>query len=325
MTSEVSHAAAAFVAEHTPAAHALGVELADLVTVPIAFVERLDTGLAALADPTYAIEVARVAPDGGLAHGVRWPLLRTVERTLAPAIEETSASLLIDLAGRLATADHRETRLMALVCLRATLADEPERTWQLLRRMMRTADDWISVDTLADVFARGVLREPFRWAELEQLVYSDRAMERRLVGSTLARLPYALPRADRSTLDPAPALALLGQLMGDADPAVCKSLSWALRERERDHPVEVEAFLSAQAAIAADLRDGERAWVIRDALAHLPAPVAERLRARVAGIRRRPGATSTSTAAGIAAAFGLSALTDQVVATQGDRYAQSQP
>ena len=41
-----------------------------------------------------------------------------------------------------------------------------------MRRMARAAHDWISVDSLADVFARGILAEPFRWAEIEQLVYS---------------------------------------------------------------------------------------------------------------------------------------------------------
>ncbi|MBX3028671.1 MAG: DNA alkylation repair protein [Chloroflexi bacterium] len=325
MTSEVSRAAAAFVTGHLPAARALGEELADLVTVPIQFVERLDTGLATLADPPYAIEQERVAPGSGPVHGVRWPLLHALERALTPALEETSPSLLIDLAGRLVDAERRETRLVAHACLRVTLGDEPERSWQLLRRMARAADDWISVDTLAETLAQGILREPFRWAELEQLVYSDRPMERRLVGATLARIPYALPRSDRRRLDPGPVLALIGQLMGEVDAQVRAALSWALREWARDHAGAVESFLTAQATVAVDTRDGARAWVIRDSLAHLPGPAADRLRARVAGIRRRPGAPSTSTAAGIAAAFGLSALTDQVVASQGDRYARSQP
>jgi hypothetical protein len=48
--------------------------------------------------------------------------------------------------------------------------------------------DWIEVDALAQAWAVGILAEPFRWAELEQLVYSSDAMERRLVGSTLATM-----------------------------------------------------------------------------------------------------------------------------------------
>jgi hypothetical protein len=49
--------------------------------------------------------------------------------------------------------------------------------------------------------------------------------------------------------------------------------------------------------------DGHRAWVIRDALEKLPPQAAGELRATVAGIRKRPGASSTSRAAETAAAF----------------------
>ena len=66
-----------------------------------------------------------------------------------------------------------------------------------MRRLARRAADWISVDELADLFAQGVLLERFRWAELEQLVYSSDKWERRLVGSTLARLPYEVPKHAR--------------------------------------------------------------------------------------------------------------------------------
>ncbi len=42
-----------------------------------------------------------------------------------------------------------------------------------MRRLGRRAEDWIAVDSLADLWARGILSESFRWAELEQLLYSD--------------------------------------------------------------------------------------------------------------------------------------------------------
>ena len=100
---------------------------------------------------------------------------------------------------------------------------------QALRRIARRARDWITVDALAEVYARAILAEPFRWAELEQLIYSDQPMERRLVGSTLARMPHEVPAAQRHKLDTSAALALIGQLIGDADDQVQKSLSWALR------------------------------------------------------------------------------------------------
>ena len=68
--------------------------------------------------------------------------------------------------------------MLARPCLLRALPDEPERTWQLMRRLGARAGDWIEVDALAQAWAVGVLAEPFRWAELEQLVYSVSVMER---------------------------------------------------------------------------------------------------------------------------------------------------
>jgi 3-methyladenine DNA glycosylase AlkD len=212
---------------------------------------------------------------------------------------------------------------MALPCLRRALRDEPERTWQLLRRLARGANDWISVDSLADVYAQGVLAERFRWAELEQLVYSEQPMERRLVGSTLARIAHAVPPDRRASLAGLPALTLIQSLMGDADDQVQKSLSWACREWAKVDPAGVTELLVEEARIAAATRDGCRAWVVRDALAALPPSTAARLREQLAGVRRRAGATSTSRAASVAAGFNLGALTDAAVARQGDRYART--
>ncbi len=323
MTSEVSQQAAAFVAEQLPVAHALGVTLAELLTQPDGFVATLTDGLTELADPGYAAEQERVAPGSGLVIGVRSPLSHEIERVLRPAIRETSSSQLLDLAVRLTAADTREVRLFALSCLSRSLVDEPERSWQLLRRIARAARDWISVDSLAEVYARGILAEAFRWAELEQLAYSDQRMERRLVGSTLARMPFVVAADQRSGLDTDAALALIGQLMGDADDQVQKSLSWAIRSWSRVDQRAVASFLTQQAEIAVEGDDGYRAWVIRDAAQHQPAEVVSRLRDRVSGIRKHPGSPSTSTAATVAATFGVAALADQAVAQQGDRYARS--
>ena len=278
-----------------------------------------------LADAAYAAEQERVAPGSGSTIGVRWPLVHEIERQLKPAIAETSSALLVDLAIRLSGAPTREVRLFALPCLRRSLRDDPERSWQVLRRIARAARDWITVDALAEVYARGVLAESFRWAELEQLVYSDERMERRLVGSTLARLPYEVPAARRDELDVQSALGLIGQLMGDADDQVQKSLSWALRSWSRIDARAVAGFLWEQADIAVQEQDGHRAWVIRDAGQHQPAEVVTALRDRVSGIRKRPGAPSTSTATAVAASFGVAAMADHAIAQQGDRYARSRP
>lgn len=303
-----------------PAAHALGDRLADLVGEPEAFVGTLRAGLQELADPAYADAQARVSPGAGATIGTRWPLIHEVERTLRTPFAESSSAWILSLAQRLATEPEREVRLFALPCLRRTLPDDPERSWQLLRRLARDAGDWISVDSLADVYAQGVLAERFRWAELEQLVYSDRRMERRLVGSTLATIPHRVPRSRRHHLSAAPALELVGQLVGDADDQVQKALAWALREWARVDRDAVGEWLEAQSVLAAATDDGHRAWVIKDALAPQPPAVAGPIRARLAGIRRRTGAPSTSRASGIAAEFGLAAMADRAVAQQGERF-----
>jgi hypothetical protein len=99
-------------------------------------------------------------------------------------------------------------------------------------------------------------------------------------------------------------LALLEQLMGDAEPDVQKALAWAYRSLAQVDRDATTTALRAQADLAASTDDGLRAWVVRDALVKLDPAVADALRARLAGIRRRPGAASTSTAAETARRFG---------------------
>jgi 3-methyladenine DNA glycosylase AlkD len=320
LTSDVSRRAAALVEARLPAARALGERLGDLIGEPEAFVAELRAGLRALADDAYAATQERVAPASGATIGARWPLIHEVERALRVPFAEASSAWVLSLAMRLATEPEREVRLMALPCLRRTLPGDPERSWQLLRRLARSAGDWITVDGLADVYAQGVLAERFRWAELEQLVYSDHRMERRLVGSTLARIPHHVPPARRPSLDVRATLELIGQLMGDADDQVQKSLSWALREWARLDRDAVGEWLEAQSILAGATDDGHRAWVIRDALPpHVP-DVARPIRGRLAGIRRRAGAPSTSRASEIAATYGVAATVDRAVAQQGERF-----
>lgn len=320
MTSDVSRRAAALVEERLPAARALGEELADLTGEPERFVATLRAGMLALSDEDYAQAQERVAPGSGATIGTRWPLIHAVQQTLRDPFRESPPDWILLLAQRLAAEPEREIRLFALPCLARTMAVDPERSWQLLRRLAHGAGDWISVDAIADIYAQGVLRERFRWSELEQLVYSDRRMERRLVGSTLARIPHQVHRAQRTRLDVHATLELIGQLMGDADDQVQKALSWALREWARVDRTAVGTWLTDQSMLAAATGDGHRAWVIRDALASQPATVADQIRARLAGIRRRADAPSTSRASTIAQQFGLAAMADAAIAQQGDRF-----
>jgi 3-methyladenine DNA glycosylase AlkD len=300
--------AQAFVARHRRGAIALGDRLSGLVTDPDRFERTLTRGLRGLADPVYAAAQPTIAPGAAPLLGVRWPLVSAVAGRVDKALAGTSPAIALYLAERLAQAELLEVRLFSHVPLRRSLTGDPERSWQVIRRLARRAADWVSVDSLAALTTAGILREPYRWAELEQLVYSPHRWERRLVGSTLAELPFRVPMADRvARLGAAPALQLVTTLIGEADPDVRKALSWALRSWRTVDPAGVAALLRREAATAVATHDGNRAWVVRDALtgAGADAALAAELRAvlgtvRLQADRRR----DTSQAYEVAHAFG---------------------
>lgn len=322
LTSDVTRRAQAFVAERLPEARGLGLALTDLIDEPEEFVSILRDGFAGLADPVYAAEQERVAPGSGEVFGVRNPLMAAVAGQLRQPLKQSSSSSALWLAERLATEKERELVLFSHVALARALPDDPERTWQLMRRLAGRAQDWISIDELAELFAKGVLRERFRWAELEQLIYSAAKWERRLVGSTLARLPFELPKHRRASLSGTPGLMLIKSLIGDAEPDVQKSLSWALRSWSEVDPLGVRQLLRDEALTARNTDDGHRAWVVRDALTWpgTDKALASEIRDTLQGVRKRPGGLSTSAAAAVAGAFaGLDRMSEQAVALQGER------
>ena len=324
LPSDVTVRAQAFVAERLPQARGLGQSLAELVDYPEEFVDALRDGLRALADPIYAAEQERVAPGSSAVFGVRAPLLAAVMRQLRQTLRETSPALALNLAERLAVEDEREFVFFAHLALERVLPADQERAWQLMRRFGRAAADWISVDSLAHLYARGILLEGVRWAEIEQLVFSADEWERRLVGSTIATIPYELPRHRRADLRGSPALSMITTLIGDASEMVRKSLSWALRSWREVDPHGVDELLRSEARRAAATDDGNRAWVIRDAIKEqrmaAPAPLIVELRETLAGVRRRAGAPSTSEASQISSGFvGYERLSDAAVNLQGER------
>jgi hypothetical protein len=109
------------------------------------------------------------------------------------------------------------------------------------------------------------LAESFRWAELEQLVYSADRWERRLVGSTVAMCRTDCP-CPAPGAGPTPGLTLIKSLIGDAEPDVQKALSWALRSWWEVDPFGTREFIRQEAMRASSDNDGHRAWVLRDAL-----------------------------------------------------------
>jgi 3-methyladenine DNA glycosylase AlkD len=296
--------AAAFVAGHKPAAEQLGTSLADHLHDPDSFAAALETGLRRMADPDYLAGQQFVAPGLGPTLGVRSPLLAAVASGFRKATRGDRPTPLLFIADRLFREEPLEARWFAFALLERTLAADPERTWQLLRRAARDAADWITVDDLAHPYGSGIAAEAYRWAELEQLVFSPSRWERRLVASTIATMTHGTRRTGRESEVVDHALPLLGQLIGDAEPDVQKALSWAYRSLAQiDRQRTTEALrVETERALATD--DGQRAWVIRDSLSKLDPQDADELRARLAGIRRRPGAPSTSAAAEMAERFG---------------------
>ena len=300
--STVPSRADAFVAAHLAEARSVADRLVPLLDRPDAFVAALEEGLRDLADPSYLDELRRMTPGHLAALGVRTPLTRPIHANVR-RICRGRPDIALWVAERVEREPYLEVRAIACTLLRVSLDDDPERSWQLLRRMARNASNWISVDTLAGVAALGILLEPFRWAELEQLVYVASPWERRLVGSTIATLPFEVVPEDRPRLADGPALSLLEQLIGDADDTVQKALAWALRSWIRVDATGVDRFLDAQAARAAADGDGHRARVVRDALRAVDPGQARRLRTLLAGVRRAPRRPSTSSASRAAIAF----------------------
>ena len=302
--SAATERAVAFVAARIDPAERLGAELAELSQDAEAFATRLATGFRSLADPEYEDGQHIVAPGLGQTYGVRRPLMSAVSRGFKAATRRDPLGPLLFVADRLLRDAYLEPRWFAFGLLERTLATETEQTWQLLRRASREARDWITVDDLAHPYARGIQEEPYRWAELELLVYSPSPWERRLVGSTIATMTHGARGKRLGPATVATALPIIEQLMGDAEPDVQKALAWAYRSLAGVDRDATTTALQAQAELSISTDDGHRAWVVRDTLAKLDPTVAAGLRERVAGIRRRPGAPSTSAAAATAARFG---------------------
>jgi 3-methyladenine DNA glycosylase AlkD len=293
----------AIVATRRAGALALGRRAGELVQDPGAVAAELRAGLERLADPEYLEGQRRVAPGIAPILGVRQPLLTAVTSGLRGATRRDSTATLLEVADRLLREDLLELHWLAFHLLDRAIASDPERAWQLVRAEARRAREWITVDSLAHVAGRGILAEPYRWAELEQLVYSPWRWERRLVGSTIATIPFVDRTAGRTAEVAGRGLAIVRDLIGDAEPDVQKSLSWALRSLTIVDAAATTSFLREEAATAARTNDGHRAWVVRDALEKLPVGTAHGIRAAVAGIRKRRDAPATSRAAETAAAF----------------------
>ncbi|HYM82846.1 MAG TPA: DNA alkylation repair protein [Candidatus Dormibacteraeota bacterium] len=294
--------------ERRARAEAIGRRLGDLIGQPDELAGVAVVRLRDLADPAYAESERRVAPGLGPTHGIPWPLLRAVSRGFARSTRSDRPAVLLAVAERLLRVDTLDEHWLAFDILERVLPSEPELAWQLLRAAASRAADWITVDSLAHAYGRGILLADYRWAEIGQLVYSPSRWERRLVGSTVATIPFIDRRLGRDPTVAERALPILHDLIGDDAPEVQKALAWALRSLTLVDPEAVLAACSREAETARATSDGNRAWVVRDVLPKLEPSEAERLRALLSGIRRRPGAPPTSRASEIANAFAPAGL-----------------
>ncbi|MEI7744845.1 MAG: DNA alkylation repair protein [Chloroflexota bacterium] len=302
-TSATTLRSRAFVAARVDEATALGRRAGDEAQDPAGVAALIRDGLPAFADPEYLAGQRRVAPGIGHLLGVRNPLLAAVTRGLRAATRRDRPDSLLDIAEHLDRDPLLELHWIANDLIDRAITREPERAWQLVRGEARAAADWITVDNLAHVAGRGILAEPYRWAELEQLVYSPSRWERRLAGSTVATMPFVDRAAGRTPEIARRGLGIVGDLVGDAEPDVQRSLSWALRNLLAvDHDATI-ALLDREAAIAVATVDGHRARVIRDTFEKLDAPTVVRLRTALGDIRKKPGAPGTSRASAAAADF----------------------
>ena len=301
--SPITTAAGAFVDSHRAAAEQLGARLGGLVDDPEVFVGAMLAGMVGLVDENYRREQSRIAPGLEDSIGIRLPLLAAIRRHFDRSSLWAGPDQLLWLADRLLREQGLEVRVLAFHILTRVLPRDPERGWQLLRRAARQAHEWITVDTLAHAYGLGILLEPFRWAEIEQLAYSTSRWERRLVASTIATIPFVKRREGRQSVVAERSFPILTNLIGDADPDVQKGLSWALRSLARVDTAALAAFCDTQSRVARQTDDGYRAWVIRDALPALEPLHADAIRVRLDGIRRRAGRPATSDAATVAARF----------------------
>jgi 3-methyladenine DNA glycosylase AlkD len=288
--SATTAAANAFVAAHLEKATSLGHCLATLVGQPDEFVAAIEEGLTALGDAANLEGMRRVAPGLGDAMGVRLPLMEAAHKAFKRGTKGFAAAPVLDVVERLIANKYSEVRWFGMWEMERLLVDEPDRTWDLMRLAAAEAGEWITVDTLAHPYAAGMLREPLRWSDLQMLVHSSSRWERRLVGSTIATLPHVKHAGAKDKGVASRGLMLIGLLMGDAEPDVQKALSWALRSLAPIDPGAVVAFAERETATARKTDDGNRAWVIRDALPKLPDEAAATLRAQLDGLRRKPGA-----------------------------------
>jgi hypothetical protein len=182
--------------------------------------------------------------------------------------------------------------------LERTIADEPERTWQLVRRAAArpTTGSRSTPSPTSSARASSTSRTAGRSSSSSSTRPSR--WERRLVGSTVATTPFVDHAAAASRSSPRTAWPHR-QLIGDDEPDVQKALAWALRSLVLVDAAPWRRFCDEQAAIAP-----ATTTATAPGSSATPSPSSRRPRraitARLDGIRRRAGAPATSVAAAAA-------------------------
>lgn len=178
--------------------------------------------LAALVDPAYRAQIARLVPSGTPLLGVRVPAIRALAKDLdrEHALTDDAA---IALLHRLAKRRCREELLLGIFLVARGKRRVTKVTWQDLDAWVDAIDNWEVCDQLAMAIARQRLDGDAAIARLERWASSPNLWRRRFAVATVATSKLAAPDVER----------VLARVAGDREPMVKKAVAWARRELAR--------------------------------------------------------------------------------------------
>ena len=219
------HRASRCVRRGTPAAgrEALGPALAEHIGDPDCFAAALARRPRAAwpTRTTWRRAAAHRARASASIHGVRWPLLGAIERGFRSATAATNVTSLLFIADRLFREPELEARWFAFGLLdarsSATTRSGPGSSCGAPPATPATGSPSTPSPTRT---GSGILREPYRWAELEQLVFTRRAGSGASSARTIATMSVRATAArSRPRRSPSTALAARSRDLDRATPS----------------------------------------------------------------------------------------------------------
>lgn len=204
-------------------------------------------------------------------HGTRVPDIRAEVRSVLRSESDMDRATLIELVEHLWAFGVHEDRMAAAFLLAARVGSLEADDLELVERLLRDAETWAIVDTLAPSVA-GPLADahPELDARIDDWVGDpDRWMRR-------ASLLRHLGPLRRGSEELSAFAAKADRLLDDREFFVRKAMGWVLREAAKHDPASVVAWLEPRVTRISGV-------AFREALKPLPEPTADRLRAARAG------------------------------------------